>query len=273
MFRAFLSVRIPAILLLGFLLFPSCEKNPTGIIDHVDVSPRIAAPSVSPAIVNTDTINVGPQRLPTDILSIHLLASVIAIPSASSPIQSVSYTYFKEPQLPLVTGELANNGVFPDASGNDSLFSGIIPLSILRSDIGTSFVELSAVDAQGNSSSIARIPFTIVRLNRPPVLSGLSAPDTVHTSSMPSFLITVNVQDPDGLSDIRSVGRTTGGGNTYPLNDSGVNGDVAAGDGIFSETVSLNPPPPEGSYLFTFQALDRSNAGSNILSHTIVVKQ
>jgi len=214
---------------------------------------------------------VGPERLPSDVLSIQLLASVVAIPSTSSPIKSVSYTYFKEPQFPLITGELTNNGVFPDASSNDSVYTGTIPLSILRSDIGTSFVELSAEDSQGNRSSIARIPFTVVRLNSPPVLSGLSAPDTVHTSSMQTFLITVNVQDPDGLSDIRSVGRTTGGGNTYPLNDSGVNGDVTAGDGIFSETVSLNPPPPAGSYVFTFQAFDRSNAGSNILSHTIVV--
>jgi hypothetical protein len=132
-------------------------------------------------------------------------------------------------------------------------------------------VEFYAEGNGGFFSNTSIQPLQIVRRNRPPVLSDLRAPDTVRTSAQSSFLITVRASDPDGLDDIRTVTRTTPSGLVVQLNDRGVNGDAVAGDGIFTETVSLSPPPAPGVYEFRFQAFDRLNAGSNIIVHSVTV--
>jgi hypothetical protein len=103
----------------------------------------------------------------------------------------------------------------------------------------------------------------IVRLNHPPVLSELFAPDTINLARINTFEISVKVIDPDGQNDIKSVSRFTPSGKVLPLQ--------ASNDSIYEEIVSLTPPPDLGSYLFRFRGVDRSNDSSNVLTHTIVV--
>jgi hypothetical protein len=272
-FRVNSAVRLSLFLVAGSLLFSSCENDGSAVIDESGLPPRIDSPAISPAIVNTDTINIGPERLPDDLLPVKITARVRAVPSSGSPIGSVTIVYFQDPKDPEASASLHDDGVPPDFSGNDSVYTTELSLTIPRSQIGTSYIEFTATDMYGNNSNRARLPLSIVRLNQSPTISSLTAPDTVRPSVAQLFKITVQVQDPDGLSDIRSVTRKTPGGNVFPLNDNGVNGDDIAGDGIFSETVSLSPAPSPGSYTFTFQATDRSSATSNVLSHTVVVLQ
>jgi hypothetical protein len=162
----------------------------------------------------------------------------------------------------------------PDQLKGDGIYSGRASFQIKRVDVGTYLIEVSAQDPKGFSSNTLIVPLEVIRTNRPPVLSDLQAPDTVNTSVVSQFLITVNALDPDGLADIKSVTRTTPSGLVFTLNDQGVNGDVRAGDGTFSETVAVNDPsPPPGDYLFKFQAFDRSNEGSNVIIHRVTVRQ
>lgn len=265
------GINLAVLTLTSFLLLGSCEKNTGTILDPHGFPPRIISLSITPSVVNTDTINVGPQRLPNDSLFIPISIRARVAASSTSAVGAVGFTYFREPLSPLFSGTLGDDGIAPDSIAQDSVFSAIIPLAIIRSDVGTFYVEVGANDTYGNSSSFVRIPFLISRLNQPPTISNLMAPDTVYTSSTDEFFISVQVSDPDGPADIRSVTRTTLQNNAYPLNDSGNNGDIAPGDGIYSETVSVVPPPNPGSYTFRFQAFDRSTAASNIIYHVIVI--
>jgi hypothetical protein len=54
-------------------------------------------------------------------------------------------------------------------------------------------------------------------------------------------------------------------------NLSGISGDDIAGDGIYSIIIQLPPNTQKGKYRFEFQAIDKSNASSNILTHYIYV--
>ncbi|HEX9615383.1 MAG TPA: choice-of-anchor X domain-containing protein [Bacteroidota bacterium] len=262
-------VVVPAAVLVFFL--GSCEPGGDSVIDYVLPSPVLVSGSVSPTIINTDTINVGPERLPEDVLPLSLVAR-LNVKHSGNPVTVRFFVYENRPSSPISEGLLYDDGTLPDSTASDSTFSGLVQFQIVRSDIGTISVELVA-EANGLQSSSLLHTITIERLNQPPVLSKLQAPDTVHTGEETSFVITVNVSDSDGLADIKSVTRRTPSNLVLPLNDSGANGDVAAGDGVFTETVALTPPPPPGPYQFTFQALDRSNASSNLIMHTIIVMQ
>ncbi len=219
-------------------------------------------------------MNIGPVRNPDDVLTISLNAYARVVPGTLTPVSSVQHIFRNGNGSRILTaGSLLDDGNPPDTQLNDSLFSARVTFQTVRSTVGVMLLELFADDASGYRSNSAILPLEIVRSNQPPVLSNLVAPDTVHTSSQSTFLVTVRATDPDGQADIRSVTRTTPSSLVLQLNDAGQNGDQVPGDGIFSETVALSAATPAGPYDFRFQALDRSNAGSNVLIHRTVVLQ
>ncbi|MBI4428369.1 MAG: hypothetical protein HY562_04555, partial [Ignavibacteriales bacterium] len=253
--------------------FLSCEKKDSTVIDSGGISPLLTKASLLPSTINTDSVNIGPTRLPEDVLSLTTAAFATASsPLAPKGIVKIEYLVKSvQGSSILSSGELFDNGFPPDAVKGDSVYSGTVTFQIVRSTIGILSVEFVSEGTAGFRSNSLFLPLEIVRTNQPPVLSDLIAPDTVRTSTQTSFVITVRALDPDGLADIRSVTRTTDGGTPRPLNDNGVNGDMNPGDGIFTETVSLEPAPPAGEYEFRFQAFDRSNAESNTLTKRITV--
>lgn len=244
----------------------SCESTDKDIIDTSDPPPILLQAGLSPTSVNTDTINIGPERLPGDFLSIQLRveANFAQAAGQDQPLAPSFSILRNRRDDPLLTARLFDDGSGPDVSQGDSIFTALATLQIVRSEIGLFYVEVWAEDSRGSRSNASLLPFTILRLNQPPQLSNLQAPDTVKTSTQSQFFISVKAVDPDGQSDIRSVTRTTPSGLVLPLS-------TAPGDSIYTETVSLLPPPPPGSYQFSFRALDRSNASSTIIYHTIVV--
>lgn len=256
-----------------FFFLSSCETKDSAVIDSTGVSPFLSSAFIVPATINTDTVNIGTDPKPDDALLLSVKAYAIVGMAGSLPSQiAVRARLLKETgSSPLTTVELRDDGVGVDSTKSDGTFSGIVRFSIRRSEVGMYRVEFYAEGNGGFFSNTSIQPLQIVRRNRPPVLSDLRAPDTVRTSAQSSFLITVRASDPDGLDDIRTVTRTTPSGLVVQLNDRGVNGDAVAGDGIFTETVSLSPPPAPGVYEFRFQAFDRLNAGSNIIVHSVTV--
>lgn len=262
-----------AAILLPCLFLLSCEKRADSIVDSVGTPPTLLNAYLTPSAINTDTINIGPVRSPNDLLTLQFQAFArVTHPSGLSTVATVRFSLVDgSNQESISSGVLLDNGASPDQRSGDSLYSVSVSFQLPRSKAGTFYVEISAQDPLSYRSNEAHLPFQLLRLNHPPVLSNLQAPDTVRPAQVTTFLITVQAVDPDGLSDIRSVTRSTSVGNVYNLNDSGTNGDVAAGDGIFTETVSVNPPPPNGAYDFNFQATDRSNVQSNIIVRRIVI--
>jgi hypothetical protein len=257
-----------------FISLFSCDQRDSVVIDSPGFSPFLEQAFIVPALINSDTVNVGTAPKPDDTLPLNVKAYAI-VRSVGNPVSQIAVRarLLKEfGSQPITAIELRDDGLGADSTKGDGTFSGILRFSIKRSDVGIYRVECFAEGGGFVSNTIIQ-PLKIVRQNRPPVLSDLQAPDTVRISTQSSFLITVRASDPDGLEDVQSVTRTTPSGLVVQLNDRGVNGDAVAGDGIFSERVSLSPPPAPGSYQFRFQAFDRSNAGSNVLFHMITVVQ
>ncbi len=166
-----------------------------------------------------------------------------------------------------------DNGALGDRTAYDGIFTAIVNRSALLAQNTSRFEFLITVSEKGKSGKVSTTVFVSQNPanGHPPVVSNVTAPDTVNTSEVTAFLITVQASDPEGLSDILSVTRTTPSNTVLLLNDSGTNGDATAGDGVFSELVSVDPAPPEGSYTFTFQATDRLGLKSNSLQKTIVI--
>jgi hypothetical protein len=117
----------------------------------------------------------------------------------------------------------------------------------------------------------------------PPIVSNLVAPDTVTiTSDTTHISLSIQASDSNGLKDIEFVffnsflpnGKPSSQ-NPFLMFDDGnpVHGDAVAGDGIFSQIISLPPTGvTKGTYRWEFQARDREKKTSNIIIHNIVVK-
>lgn len=168
-----------------------------------------------------------------------------------------------------------DDGLNGDHAAYDGIFTAILNSTALQQQ-QTSEFNCSITPSERGKNSGETIQIIILQNpdnGHPPVISNLVIPDTVYTSMATEFKITVQVSDPEGFSDIESVTRVnvTLSGQPRPLNDDGLNGDAQAGDGIYTETVSVNPPPALGKYLFRIKALDKSGLESNSLEKEIVI--
>ncbi len=105
--------------------------------------------------------------------------------------------------------------------------------------------------------------------------------DTIKNGTVNEFIVSIEVTDENGLSDIDSVyidlfnfqdPIDTIVTMKIPLFDDGsVNhGDEIAGDGIYSRK-GYFPDESEGDRKFEFIAIDRAGIGSNIVTHNFVV--
>ncbi len=119
--------------------------------------------------------------------------------------------------------------------------------------------------------------------NVPPVIKNLFAPDTLTISTDTlKIVISIEVFDADGRDDIKSVffnsylpdGSPSRSNPIYLFDDGNLslNGDLNANDGIYSRIIILPPNTTRGKYRFDFQAIDKKNESSNIISHTSVVR-
>ncbi|MBL7960996.1 hypothetical protein JNL27_12235 [bacterium] len=214
----------------------------------------IQAPSFVSA---NDTIFVKTYDFENDSLSLKVSVSTAAGNSVGTAFSKL----------------FTDDGLSGDYVSNDHVFTGIVNRSALLAQVTSQFEFVFTVSEKGKNPGVPQS--VIISQNpanaHPPVISNLNAPDTVNTSLQTQFLITIAVSDPEGLSDVLSVTRKTPSGLVLNLNDNGSNGDASAGDGIYSELVLVNPPPPNGSYLFTFQATDRLGLKSNSIQKTIVI--
>jgi hypothetical protein len=112
-------------------------------------------------------------------------------------------------------------------------------------------------------------------MNHAPVLSNLTAPDSLHRGDL--LKLTVQASDSDGISDIYSVGYLSlkpdstyaNNGNQIAMFDDGnpdiPSADQTAGDAIYTYTTYVPSNALLGTYTYTFRSLDRSLAQSNVI--------
>jgi PBP1b-binding outer membrane lipoprotein LpoB len=120
--------------------------------------------------------------------------------------------------------------------------------------------------------------------NVPPVVRNLQAPSVLNLHPTDTLKVTISIEayDPDGREDIKSVffnsflpdGSPSRSNPIYLYDDGNLlaNGDLNANDGIYSRIIILPPNTPKGTYRFDFQAIDKKNETSNIISHNLVVQ-
>ncbi|MCU0452082.1 MAG: hypothetical protein MUE68_00315 [Bacteroidetes bacterium] len=262
----------------------SCSPEPEGPLDALAAAPAVVSLTPTAVTVDSDTINVGSTRQPTDRLSIPIaFSAVVQSAGGSSPVGQVTGWIVDDRGL-VVSGPTPFNdgGVAPDLLSGDGTFSGYVRLSITRVEIGSWSARVAATGVNGMRSTIAVIPLTVVRNNRPPIMSSLVADATISASDpQPLMLLQIKAVDPDGPSDILRVYfnsyRPNGlpaSGNPFLMfddgNSAGISGDALARDSVYSLRVQFGGAPT-GTYRFEFRAIDRSSDSSNIVIHRVEV--
>jgi len=281
-----------AALIIASVLLSGCKSEGDAVLDTLGAAPFLTAASVQPQIVNTDTINVGPERKPEDMLQLQCIVRARVVPVAGAgEVDRVDATIALPGGGATLAGvSLHDDGVLPDSTAGDSLYHGALNFQIQRSLVGSFPVEIVAQSSADFFSNMARLVLRVSRLNQAPSLSQLDIPDTLTLGgTTQTILIQVDASDPDGLADIRRVSFNTfkpddspSSGNPWAMYDDGGekvigspdvrSGDLVKGDGTYSLTVALEPTNQTGTYRFDFQAMDRSGALSTTLTHYLTVK-
>lgn len=120
--------------------------------------------------------------------------------------------------------------------------------------------------------------------NVAPVLSDPNIPDQINKDE--NFSFSVRVTDENGYDDVSKVFyelfRPNGnqidnseGIKEFPLFDDGdtaQNGDLIAGDSIYTVRLMFPSSVESGNWKFELNAEDRSGASSNMITHNLVVK-
>jgi hypothetical protein len=176
---------------------------------------------------------------------------------------------------PMATAELRPR------AGNivSAQYAGDLDARLTRSSVGTFTLVVIPFDVFGQSGGDARqsIRITDSRASAPVLLS-VDAPDTVRIPETGTRIIqiTARATHPNGVTFIREVlaTRTDNRAITFQLLDdgdrNGLSGDQTAGDGIFTATLQVPSTNTPAVRTFEYQAIDRAERRSNIISKNIV---
>ncbi len=273
----------PIIILLAGL-FSSCERTVDSPQD-VDYSrPYLHDLQIFPETFNTDTILVNGQVNPQDIIPLSLNCIVVVDEPAGSGPSNVRYavTLPSEDRL-YAQGILKDDGVSPDLGRGDGIYAGTVTFEIQRVAIGNFQLSVDGYHESGSPSNMVGRQVGVFRSSRAPIISNLSAPDTIHLpppGEVSLIMMSIAAADSDGLGDVREVyfrnldspSDTT---RKFILLDdghpTGASGDSVANDGTFSIIVQLPSATPAATYRFSFEAVDRSGLVSNTILHPLTI--
>ncbi len=182
--------------------------------------------------------------------------------------------------VPVEEGVLFDDGSSGDAFPRDRVYTRSFS-SQLGSKLGVYSFRVEAVNAAGLRSlpQVGYVRLLDRRVNEPPQIFYLEAPDTLSRSAQPNtYLLSVGVSDPNGLGDIARVffnsflpDGTPASGNPFLMRDDGQGGDAVAGDGRYSLTILIDTNAPLGNFVFEFQAEDSAGNLSNKIAHVLTV--
>jgi hypothetical protein len=258
-----------------FFLLPiflgGCEKKYDNVVNTNLVSYQVESTSPGRFIYNPSDSSIVIS------LKVNSSANILSI---TSDIYTSNNDKLNNSSIQLLdNGKLANG----DSSAGDNKYSNKFPLS-KSYPIGIYAIKFYITDINNETkqAAIQNFQYYNGQNNLPPLLSNLNVQDTIKVADPKSvILMTVEVSDPNGLDDIKSVYFTvfrpdgTSSGNKTQMFDDGdfeTDGDLKKGDSTFSILVEITPSNAKGTYRFDFQAVDLGGALSEIISHNIVVQ-
>jgi hypothetical protein len=252
-----------AFLLLIPILIWGCEQTYDNVIDTSTQNYQVS--SIEGL---KDTISIS---VPGD--------SVLNFKLVFSPESELSSVYFN-----ILSSDFnqLNSSPIQMVETNDNEFENQFVLTS-QNPIGVYTVQFTATGTNGVNKVVATSNFYFDngQLNSAPVISNsVVDPDTVVVNQPTVIFTSVEAMDPNGTSDILEVffivyrpDGTTNGNRIQVFDDgNSSNGDVTAGDGIYSRLIQVDQTNQKGTYRFEFQAEDRSGALSNIINHYVLIQ-
>ncbi len=91
-----------------------------------------------------------------------------------------------------------------------------------------------------------------------------------------SYIVRVQVEDPQGPNDIVAIlfhQRESMEWMKVPINDKGLNGDIQAGDGIYTGRTTVPRSADKKAHRFSVYVEDKAGHTSNTLTYTFTVLQ
>jgi hypothetical protein len=242
----------------------SCEKDDPTVIDPALNFPSIRSQTLNPAAFNSDSVK--------STATVHV--------SSIDPIGKVSVTV-TDPNNLSREFDLHDDGVAPDVTANDGIYSGYIDFVMTCRIVGTYKAEFLAITQAGLASNTISQNFNVTNTSsQSPVVSGFFVtPHDVVSGQGGTFIIFwTRVSDPDGACDISNVqitGFKPDNSAITPFNllDDGnlpASGDSTANDGHFTRA-TFGDPPQNGYFRYFVRAYDRSGDSSNVLADSIFV--
>jgi len=220
-----------------------------------------------------------PDTLDTESIKNAFFAITVHDPQGFTDIDSV-YIWFYPPlkPSPVFKATLRDDGREGDVTAGDGVFSFKRDLSSVLGSSGINLVRFQAVDKREAESEPIVCSMVVIIPNAPPVLSHLTAPDTLSRNTSQSSLLSVKVIDPQGPGDIDIVffnsflpDGSASQGNPHRMYDNGESGDAIPDDGIYSLGINIDSSVNLGNYRFEFMARDNSKAMSDTLTHIITI--
>lgn len=260
------------LLLLSFFYF-GCENDFDSLIDQ------------SPAfyqVIGVRTID-SVRYIPNDSLVLLTITFNQSkdLRSVFTDIYASDGNKLNKNSFDLLDNGKAENG---DLVVGDNTYSNKFPLSQFYPN-GIYTIKYFAGDKNNNIKQVAiqNFKYDNGQNNVPPVISNLTAPDSVKIDTVKTLIIlSVQAEDANGQNDIELVffnsfippNGSPSSSNPFIMYDDGTNGDKISGDGIYSLIVELPPPPVvvvKGTYRWEFQAIDRGKKLSDKIIHNIVI--
>jgi len=264
------------------VLFISCEKDKFSPFDANVSPPYLFNGKLDKYFIDSDSIRVNGNFSINDTITITNRIRVhVESPYGLSVIKSLNYSISSPNNISSITeGLLNDDGLKGDSIANDGIYNAPISFKIPRVLIGLFSIRVIATDRKEIPSNELILGFNIKRVGKPPIITDLSAPDTVTLPTLGSKVITmsITVSDSNGLADIRVVYfrslDSSDPAKKFYLFDNGnvaANGDSVSGDGIYSIKIELPYNMTAKPYRFEFQAKDFTELLSNKILHTLYV--
>ncbi|GEM_PF-2339354 len=273
---------VGTICLLSFLLLAlqGCEETDVIKIDPTGSAPTISGLLIFPPEFNIDSLpsSGGSTTITTVVTAnatdsdrdLNRVTAELSRPGSSSPFLIVT---------------MRDDGVTPDASALDNIFTGTATFQTTRAQAGAYLVSVGAWDGNGMRSGQLTTGLLLTRNNSRPILDSASliAPDTLTRPATGSILFSISIaaSDSDGLADVRQVymQNLATSNRDFLLDDGGVpqsggvsSGDELAGDGVFTIVFQLPSTVPVGRYDYILQAVDTFADTSRSVPYSLVIQ-